>query len=131
MPPELEYIYWDACVFSSYIGAIPERVLVIDELLQRIQKNRNIKILTSTYSIAEVVFASGHGRGRHISDDHYALIDNMWQSSFLELVDVHQAIMYRARDLVRQARLDQDVRLNIGDACTWRLHCGLTNLLEK
>jgi predicted nucleic acid-binding protein len=116
MGSELEFIYWDSCVFSSYIGGIPERMSIIDELLQRIKRNRRVKILTSTYSIAEVVFASGHGQGKFISTDHYTLIDKMWQSSFLELIDVHQMIMYKARDLVRYARLDQNNRLNIGDA---------------
>ena len=88
MRSELTYIYWDSCVFLSYVSAIAERIEVLDALLDQIQHDRKRKLITSSISIAEVAFASGHGRPErrpsHIEDR----IDELRDASFVELVEV-------------------------------------------
>jgi predicted nucleic acid-binding protein len=115
MRSELTYIYWDSCVFLSYVSAIAERIEVLDALLDQIQHDRRRKLITSSISIAEVAFASGHGRPErrpsHIEDR----IDELWDASFVELVEVNRPILYRARTLMRDG-LDQGLRLKPYDA---------------
>ncbi len=51
-----ERVYWDACVFLSYINGEQERLPVIDALLEE-SRSGKIEIITSTVSLAEVAFA--------------------------------------------------------------------------
>jgi len=115
MKSELTYIYWDSCVFLSYVGAIAERINVLDAFLDQIQQDRNRKLIASSISIAEVAFASGHGRPErrppHIEDR----IDELWNAPFIELVEVSRPILYRARTLMRDG-LDRGLRLKPYDA---------------
>lgn len=102
MPTRFEYFYWDACVFSSYIGAIPDRQPVIEALLDKVSSSKRLRIITSSLSILEVVFASGHGAGRRLSSQVEQKIDSLWHSEHIEVVEAHSQLMFAARDLMRQ-----------------------------
>jgi hypothetical protein len=48
MPSRPEFIYWDSSVFLSYINAYPERITVLDAILDDThQSNGAKKIVTS------------------------------------------------------------------------------------
>lgn len=117
MSAKLEYTYWDACVFSSYHGAIPDRAPTIDAILAEVQKDRNRRIITSSISILEVAFATGHGPARPITTDHAEKIDALWRDTHIvELVDIHQHLLFQARRLIRQAFDNSFTKLTPNDA---------------
>lgn len=101
MPTRAEFLYWDACVFSSYIGAIPDRQPTIEALLEKVYSSKRLRIITSSMSVLEVVFASGHGPGRRLSSQAETKIDEFWKSEFVEVVEAHRFLMFAARDLMR------------------------------
>ena len=48
MPGKLRLLYWDSCVFLSYINADPGRIDTLDTILDEIYKsNGEMKIVTS------------------------------------------------------------------------------------
>jgi hypothetical protein len=55
MPGKLRYIYWDSCVFLSYINADPGRIDTLDSILDDTHKsNGQSKIVTSILTKIEV-----------------------------------------------------------------------------
>ena len=54
MPEPLPLLYWDACVFLSYINGTPEHLRDIDPLLER--SGQDFQIITSAITIVEVSF---------------------------------------------------------------------------
>lgn len=116
MPARPEYLYWDACVFSSYIGAIPDRQPTIEALLEKVYSKKRLRIVTSSMSILEVVFASGHGPGRRLSSQVEAKIDDFWKSEFIEVIEAHTYLMFAARDLMRNVDSQQGWSLKPQDA---------------
>ena len=116
MSAKFEYIYWDACVFSSYHGAIPDRAPILDAILAEVEKDRNRRIVTSSISILEVAFADGHGPARPITAEHAEKIDAFWRSPHIELVDIHQYLLIQARQLLRQAVDNKFTKLSPNDA---------------
>lgn len=116
MSAKPDYLYWDACVFSSYVGAIPERAPIIDAVIAEVGKDRNRRIITSSISIMEVAFATGHGPARPISSEHAEKIDELWRSPFVELIDTNNVLLFRARDLLRRAYAEGLTKLTPNDA---------------
>lgn len=115
MPSRMQYLYWDASVFSSYVGAIADRLPVIDALLNQVAADTHRRIITSAISLLEVAFASGHGPGRRMPPAREAAIDELWRSPQIEVVDVTQGLLFRARDLMRTA-VDNGWSLRPNDA---------------
>jgi hypothetical protein len=102
-------------VFSSFIGAIPERQPTIEAILDKVFSSKRLRIITSSMSILEVVFASGHGSGRRLSSENESKIDDFWNSQHIEVVEAHRHLMFAARDLIREAK-DQGWTLKSQDA---------------
>lgn len=111
----VRYIYWDSCVFLSYVSRIPERIIVLENILDEAQQKSDIKIISSAVAIAEVVFVSGHGPGRRMPLEQEKLIDELWQVSFVELVEASPPLFFEARQLMRQAA-DEGRSLKVLDA---------------
>lgn len=103
MPSRPRYLYWDASVFGSYVGAIQDRLPIIDALLEQVAADRHRLIITSAISIIEVAFASGHGQARRMPPEQEALIDELWNAPHIQLVDATPGLLYRARALMREA----------------------------
>jgi len=105
MPPELQRDYWDACVFLSYINAIPERLPTIDALLaESADPEKEREIVTSTLTIVEVAFAL-HEKGQGVLDSAAEnKIDALWTDRYaVKLIDFHEGIARDARTLIRGA----------------------------
>lgn len=95
--------YWDTCVFLSAIERVPDRVAVIEKLLDDADERR-IEIFTSTATITEVAFAKFEKDQRALDPDVAARITQFWlPSSPVKLVEFHELIAFAARDLVRLA----------------------------
>lgn len=116
MPPtKSEFYYWDSCVFLSYITNSPERINVLDALWEKIAKHPQQKIITSSISILEVAYASGDGRPKRMPRETEEAIDQLWSDPSIEVVEVFPHLLYRARDLMRNA-LSENWSLKPNDA---------------
>ena len=105
MPGRVQLIYWDSCVFLSYINAESERIDILDAVFEDIMKsNGEKKIVTSIISKVEVAASSIESTSRTILADVEGRIDALWSDdSVVEIIEFHDGIALQARDLMRRA----------------------------
>jgi predicted nucleic acid-binding protein len=100
--PQKSRIYWDSCVFLSYINGLSDRLPEIETLLLGAEKD-TIELLTSTLSIVEVAFATAERDQRALDEEAEKKISKLWlPSSPVKLVEFHRLIAEDARDLMRR-----------------------------
>ncbi|NJO06434.1 MAG: type II toxin-antitoxin system VapC family toxin [Chloroflexaceae bacterium] len=102
-----ELIYWDSCVFISYLEGTPGRIVVLEDIVHHIRNNPNRLLVTSAVSKVEVAFVSYERSQQQLHPDIEAQIDQMWaDDEVVEIADFHELIARRARDLIRKALTD-------------------------
>lgn len=103
MPDDPPKIYWDACVFLSYINQVVDRLPHIDWYLKNSGKVH--QIVTTTLSVAEVAFAEIEKNDGVLSNEIADKIDALWLSddSPVRLSEPHLEIMLDARNIARKA----------------------------
>lgn len=104
MPDDLPLVYWDACVFLSYVNGTPDRLQHIDALFEK--SGKDFQIVTSMISIVEVAMAKSEQDGKPLGPETDAKINQLWlaEDSPVKLIEFHRMIAERARDLMRLAR---------------------------
>ena len=103
MPSELNLLYWDSCVFLSYINKLPGRVEVIEAILELVGKNNSELIVTTTIAKVEVAYATQEKLNRALSKEEEARIEALWNdSSVIELVEFNDNISSIARNIMRE-----------------------------
>ena len=103
MPDTPRSIYWDACVYLSYISEIPDRTPILESLLEDSSKG-SIHLYTSEVSRVEVAFASAEKQQRALDEEVERRIDGLWEDrSVITMVEHHSAVSLLARTLVREA----------------------------
>lgn len=117
MPGNPQLIYWDSCVFLSYINADVTRIDILDAILHEIQASNGVKkIVTSIITKVEVAFSGIEQTMDQLSFDIEQKIDALWNDdSVIGLIELHDDIAIRARDLIRKAR-SQSLSLRPPDA---------------
>jgi len=116
MADEIQRIYWDACVFLSYINGVQSRVETIDELLNRARAG-DFEILTSSLSHAEVAFAEIEKSQGKLDAQIEKKIDEFWRpGSPIMTVEFYDLIGVEARALMRQGIAQGWGSLRAGDA---------------
>ena len=101
--PELRYIYWDANVFLSYVNSIPDRVPILDAILEGMESSKTDRIVTSVVSKVEVTWVAHEKLNRILNKEEEARIDAIWNNSELvEMVDFNDEIALAARKLMRE-----------------------------
>ncbi len=101
MPEQLRRVYWDACVFLSYVDEDPDRVQDIQTLLDEARRGE-IEIVTSTASIVEVAFGAAERSRSVLSADTEAKINRLWEpASPVNMVEFHTLIAEAAQKLMR------------------------------
>lgn len=99
---ELPFIYWDACVPMSYINAVADRVPHIQGLMS--VSGKDLRLITSVLSIAEVAFAKIEQDGQLLDKEAEERIAKLWEpASPIELAEIHELIMHDAKELMRRA----------------------------
>ncbi len=99
--PDRVRLYWDACVFLSYINELPDRLRDIEALLEQAQRGE-IQIVTSVVSVAEVAFAASEQQAHALDDKQEERIARLWAlGSPVQLVDVHMLVAEKARLIQR------------------------------
>jgi predicted nucleic acid-binding protein len=99
--PEASRIYWDACVFLSYVNEYPDRVGDIESLLAEAERDE-VELVTSTASIVEVAFGATEQQGRALDAETELKINSLWEPAApVKLVEFHRLIAQEAQALMR------------------------------
>lgn len=110
-----DLVYWDSCVFLSYVNGDADRLPDIEGLLEE-AKQGQIEIITSTVSMVEVAFGNAEQTGKALDPDIEAKIYALWlPPSPVRTVDFHPQIGVGAVQLMRNGLL-QDWALRPLDA---------------
>ena len=98
-------VYWDACVWLSYVNATPGRVEIIQGLLdESASGDGTLTIYTSAIAKVEVAFAAAEQLRRALDPAIERKIDNMWADPKVATsVDYLDRIGVMARELMRAA----------------------------
>ena len=116
MPDRPYKAYWDACVFLSLIEGTPDRIAIINTIIDECRRNE-VEIYTSVLSIAEVAFAKAEKDGKVLDSAVDKKIDKLWiPSSPFKLVEIHSALMHSAKSLMRKAHGGKGWALKPADA---------------
>ena len=105
MPDSPRAIYWDANCWLSYINAVPDRLPVLDALLDASGGDRgNVQLYTSALSKAEVAFSASEQIQKALDVKTEELIVNLWRDpDAVIIVEFHDGIADIARGLMRVA----------------------------
>ncbi len=104
---ESEFIYWDSNVIQSYIEKRAGRWQLLRSLLRASADiAQPIKLVTSTWTVAEVAYF-GALESDHALPEAYEAIQDFWESDVIELIELHELIALKAKDIVRQSHFDQ------------------------
>lgn len=103
MPDQSELIYWDSCIFLSWLEQTPGRAPDIEGVYQEVQGSKGQKrIVTSTFTVAEVAFVKHEKDGQLLDEDIEQRINDLWNDrTTIVLVEFYYAIAIEARDLMR------------------------------
>ena len=103
MPDTSSIIYWDSCVFLSYINDHPERIPTLEALLESSAKGE-LDLYASAISRVEVAFAASERNHRRLDPEIEERIDSLWaDSNVVVSVEYHGAIGQVARGMMREA----------------------------
>ncbi|TMK79485.1 MAG: type II toxin-antitoxin system VapC family toxin [Actinobacteria bacterium] len=118
MPPNPARVYWDSCVFLSYINGYEERLPTIDALLAESSDRENEReIVSSTFTIVEVAFDLNEQAQAALDSETEAKIDALWGDRYaVKLIEFHEGIARDARTLMRGAVASGRPSLKPGDA---------------
>lgn len=97
-------VYWDACVFLSYLQAQPDRIAILDDIWREVG-DTNGKIISSVLSMVEVSYANG----KEIGD-----LDALWANPCVEVVELNPVTARRARTILNQS-LSDNRKLKVAD----------------
>lgn len=115
MPANPRRIYLDANVFLAYVGNEEGRADTVQALLDEARR-REIEIVTSVLSIAEVAFGA-HERDHGLTEAGEEAIEQLWApASPMTLVDVSQAMTRNARTMIRETKIQGFSGLRGADA---------------
>lgn len=103
------YYYWDSCVFISYLNSHPDRIKPIEDVLDFARNHKDVEIVTSAMSIAEVVKSDEEKNTRVLNPDVETQIKKFWYSWGITIVEIMPTILHDTRTLMRKA-----ATLNIG-----------------
>lgn len=101
MPSDRRYLYWDACVFLSFVNNDGERIGAIESVLAEVEEEEDgLSIATSVLSRVEVAYCAAEQSRQALDESTEAQLDSMWADrSVVTLVEVNEEITRLARSL--------------------------------
>jgi predicted nucleic acid-binding protein len=94
-------VYWDACIWIALINQEARRYAAVAGVLARARKGE-VQIVTSTFTLAEVVKRKCDGVEVEIAEDGDDLFAELLQQDFITLVNADWDAGSRARALYRE-----------------------------
>jgi predicted nucleic acid-binding protein len=108
-------VYWDSCVFIDWLDIDanrPDRIKLIDPVI-RAAKEGNLLIVTSAFTMTEVVRLKGDGGPRNEEDE--PKIIEFFKQPYIEIRALDRRIATRARAMCRH-KLETGKTLTVADA---------------
>jgi len=107
MPDERRRLYWDSCVFLSYLNGDSGRADVMDQLHDEATTDE-LEIFTSMVSEVEVAFGKAEQDQSAPDETVLAAIEAFWvPPSPVKMVEFHRLIARQARQLVREVKFSK------------------------
>lgn len=104
MPVRRPCFYWDSCIFIDYVQRNPDWIGILEDIVEE-SRNKDILIVTSTVTIAEVAFAESERPPGTLDPAKLAALNAMWDDRDIVLtIEFHRGIAEAARDIVRYGR---------------------------
>lgn len=97
-------VYWDACAWLGLVNGESKKLREL-EIVWKMAERGEVQIWTSTLSLAEVYKTKCERESRSLFAEHDARIDNMFDQSFVEKVQVDTEIARSAKNLARAHQL--------------------------
>jgi predicted nucleic acid-binding protein len=117
MVSNLTKIYWDADVIISYVNDNPERIPILEAILEATSKDDSKTIVTSTISKVEVCWTAIEKNNRALSDVEVRKIDDLFEDySVMTAVEFNDEIALLARKLMRDGMSRGGKKLATNDA---------------
>jgi len=114
--PEVQYTYWDANVFISYLNNDKDRIPILEAVLEAVESSKADRIVTSVISKVEVAWVAQEKLNRILTDEEEKRIDEMWDNDdIFEMIEFNNEIALMARKLMR-AGLQRGWKLRTNDA---------------
>ena len=94
MADSRKIIYWDSCVFLTYINGVDQRISTLEQLLDNsAATDGDIHIYTSELSRVEVAFATTEQQSGRPDPEVERKIDALWEGSpAITLVEFHASM---------------------------------------
>ena len=96
-------VYWDACCFLSYLEGDEDRLPILTALFESAQRGE-IRIMTSVVSLTEVAYRSSEKDAHQLDNNVEEQIDALFADPAVTLIEYHEGIARRARQLIREAK---------------------------
>jgi predicted nucleic acid-binding protein len=101
--PDAPRLYWDSCVFLSYVDGLEDRLSDIEEFLRKAEAGA-VEIVTSTISIVEVAFGEAERQQRALDPELEQKISSLWTlPSPVKLIEFYSLIADESKQLMRDA----------------------------
>ena len=99
---ERRLLYWDSDVFISYLNQHPQRIPILEAILDEIEKSKEDRILTSAITKVEISWVAHEKLNRCLNPDEEERIDYLWNDpSVVEIIEFNDEIALVARKLMR------------------------------
>lgn len=109
---ERERIYWDSCVFIDCIQETADRIKILESIVEA-AKSGEVRILTSTLAIAEVVRCEPD---RALSKDDADKIKAFFENDFISVRQLDRETAELAADISRQYGLKPPDAIHVATA---------------
>ena len=104
MPDTRKILYWDSCVFLSYVNEMQDRMPVLDALLESNHSGGTVKLYTSMLTQVEVSFAASEQQKQILDPQVEQRITSLWSDpEAVVSVEYHDGIGQVAKGLIREA----------------------------
>jgi len=114
--PDVQYTYWDANVFISYLNNDKDRIPILEAILEAVESSKADRIVTSVISKVEVAWVAQEKLNRILTVEEEKRIDEMWDNDeIFEMIEFNNEIALMARKLMR-AGLARGWKLRTNDA---------------
>jgi len=120
---KIRSIYWDTSCFICFLNRREaERRLICDDILRHAQRNE-LKIYTSTYTIAEVIRPKNKDipNSRKLTPPEISKVGDMFRWKWLIKIDVDQRVAFKAVELSRDFGLSPADAVHAASAILWKL----------
>jgi len=100
-------LYWDTDVFLSYLNGEPQRLPILEAILDEIEKNKQDKIVTSVITKVEISWVAHEKLNRVLDPTEEERIDSLWNdSAIVEVMEFNDEIALIARSLMREGMIN-------------------------